>query len=261
MYNYLLASRAGIITGRLLARNLGLRFHTNVSKIKPESRVLIRYGNYLTSSKIIEDTTINSIETILNISNKNNLNTLLSGTGIITPIYIPINSFEKDDKHFIDGEEKLYLGRNKYHRAGLDIKKFNITENIPENIEYIVPYIRTSREYRLHYLLGNIVKIFRKLKSDDGCDDSIIRTSSYGWRFSLTNLDQIKHGELLPEVVNIVANKLNIFLGGFDIGWSPPNNAWIIYEINSAPSLNTETLQIYSNILKDNINYGNDKPN
>ncbi len=252
MTEYLLASKAGVISGRKLARLLGLKFHTDINKIIPNSKIKIRYGNWETSSKISSDTDVNNIRAIHRMSNKPNLWKLI-GEEIIVPPYALSSEFIPLCEDFKDGEMALYFGRTKYHRMGTDIIPFYAGEEIPAGIDYVVPYMRVSREYRVHYLFGDIVKCFRKVNINPDADP-MIRTSAFGWNFRRAKFENIKRRDLLLDVITKSAEIIGCNFGGFDVGWSPPWNKWILFEVNSAPALNSETLKLYTQKFKEVLN-------
>lgn len=245
---YVLASRAGILTGRNLARNLQCRFHTNIERIRPNSKILIRYGNAQESSRIAEDTNCNSRNAIIRASAKHRLWQYIDGENIETPRYYPIRDAEKIAPPF--------LSRQRIHRAGRDITICNSSRDIPRNAEFLVPlYDNIVREYRVHVLFGNVVRIFRKYPIQDNAHP-IIKTSYYGWRYSLSRLDNIKCSKSMTEIALKCAEILGLQFCGVDMAWSSKENGlgrWIVWEINSAPSLNSASLEIYTNLFKENL--------
>ena len=52
------------------------------------------------------------------------------------------------------------------------------------------------------------------------------------------------------------AEILGLSFCGVDMAWSSKQNGlgrWIVWEINSAPSLNSSSLEIYTQILRENL--------
>lgn len=243
---YLIASKAGFVSGKALARKLGLLFHSNIHKIRPDSDVVIRYGNYGTSDRVSEDTEINSVETIRTISAKHKLREILEPEGILTPKYYPYTGSIPEELR----DEFPLLSRRRYHRSGKDIIILDDIET-PINIgetEFLVKYYETSREYRVHVIDGEVVKIFRKTSEDDY--PVKIRTSHYGWGYRRAKLSKIYASDSLEEVCIKSARAVDAYFCGIDIGWSKQLGRWIVFEINSAPSLNSRTLEIYAEKLK-----------
>jgi hypothetical protein len=245
---YLIASRAGILTGRRLARNLGLRFETNIEKVQKASEVIIRYGNAQLSERIIKDTDCNSRDSILKMSAKHRLWNFLKDTDIFSPRYYTLPE--------IDGNLTFpaFL-RNKMHRAGRDIKVVQSSHEIPQNMEFIVPYYPTLREYRVHMAYGDVVKVMRKYPVNNNANE-MIRTSAFGWQYKVSDLKQIRCAKSMIEIAKQVTEILDAKFCGIDMAWSSKDhglNRWIVWEVNSAPSLNSSSLELYTEIFRSNL--------
>lgn len=245
---YVLASRAGILTGKKLAKNLRCRFHTNIEKISPNSKILIRYGNAQESSRIADDTNCNSRDSIIKASAKHRLWQYLDGEEIETPRYYSINDAERIPTPF--------LARQRIHRAGRDITICNSPRDIPRSAEFLVPlYENIIREYRVHVVFGKVVRIFRKYPTQDNAHP-IIKTSHFGWRYSLSRLDNINCRTSMIEIALKCAENLGLQFCGVDMAWSSKKTGlgrWIVWEINSAPSLNSSSLEIYTKLFQENL--------
>ncbi len=245
---YLIASRAGIITGKLLAKSLGLQFHNNVEQIKSGSEVMIRYGNAQQSTRIGKDTDCNSRDSILKMSAKHLLWQYLEDSGIMTPRYYRPEDVPTNLSY-------PYLARSKMHRAGKDIIICNNPWDTPNNPEYIVPYYPTLREYRVHVAFGNVVKVLRKYAVDENSNEKI-RTSTYGWRYNSSSLDQVQCAKAMVETALNTAEILDAKFCGIDMAWSSKEHGlgkWIVWEVNSAPSLNSSSLKLYTDLFKENL--------
>lgn len=245
---YVLASRAGILTGRNLAKNLRCRFHTNIEKIRPNSKILIRYGNAQESSRIAEDTNCNSRDAIIRASAKHRLWQYLDGEEIETPRYYSIGDAERIATPF--------LARQRIHRAGRDITVCNSSRDIPRNAEFLVPlYENIVREYRVHVLFGKVIRIFRKYPIHDNAHP-IIKTSHFGWRYSLSRLDNINCRTSMIDTALKCTEILGLQFCGVDMAWSSKKGGlgrWIVWEVNSAPSLNSSSLEIYTKLFQENL--------
>ncbi|KKL94075.1 hypothetical protein LCGC14_1868310 [marine sediment metagenome] len=242
---YLLASKAGILTGRQIARALKIRFHINADKIKQGSEVLIRYGNAQQSNRIGKDTSTNSRDSILKMSAKHRLWEYLQDSEILSPRYYRLHEIP-DDLEF------PCLVRSRMHRAGKDIQVCDAPYEIPRNAEYVVPYYPTIREYRVHVAFGNIVKIMRKYPINDNAHDKI-RTSAFGWQYKRSSLDDVMCSKSMVETAMKTAEVLGSDFCGIDMAWSSKEhglNKWIVWEVNSAPSLNGPSLKLYVDLFK-----------
>jgi glutathione synthase/RimK-type ligase-like ATP-grasp enzyme len=249
---YVLASKSGILTGKRLARELGLKFHTNADKIRQNSRIIIRYGNAQESPRIAEDTDCNSRNSIIRCSNKHKLHHYLKDSELETPEYFPYKS------GIIIPEKlgKVFLGRKREHRAGQDIKLINRGEIIPKATEFLVPlYENIIREYRVHVAFGEVVKVMRKYPINENAHP-IIKTTDFGWQYKRSSLERLQCSKSMQETALKTAELLGLTFCGIDMAWSGKEKGlgkWIIWEVNSAPSLNTDSLQLYTKVFKENL--------
>jgi glutathione synthase/RimK-type ligase-like ATP-grasp enzyme len=239
---YLIASKSGILTGRLLANKLGINFHTNLSHIRKNIDILVRYGNAGDSDNIKQDTDINSRESIIKISNKKGLFDYLKCYDIITPKYHLYNYGEPIPEQL----EFPLLSRRLFHHGGLDIKVCDSSKDIPYDTEALVPFYQTTREYRVHVLFGEVIKVLRKVPINENTAHPIIRSSYRGWHYKVADLNKITYADSLIKISTGVAKILGCAFCGIDIAWSKELKRWIVWEVNSAPSLNSQSLDIYS---------------
>ncbi len=245
---YLLASEAGILTGKKIAKALEIKFHSDATQIEYNSEVLIRYGNAQKSSRISKDTSTNSRRSILRMSAKHRLWEYLDDTEVLSPRYYRLNEIPEDIKF-------PCLVRSRTHMAGKDIIVCNSLNDISRNAEYIVPYYPTLREYRVHVAFGNIVKVMRKYPVNDDAHE-IIRTSAFGWQYRLSSLDEVLCAKSMVKTALETAEVLDSQFCGIDMAWSSKDhglNRWIVWEVNSAPSLNGPSLKLYTDLLKENL--------
>jgi len=246
---YLLASKAGFNSGKALAKLLNLKFHSNVNKIKDQSEILIRYGNYQDSGRIVKDTCINSVDAILKCSAKHLLSKFLAvDPELLSPIYYPYcyNNILPNNLTF------PVMARKRHHKAGNDIVICNKYDDIPSDANYLVDIYPTSREYRVHVFNGEVVKVFRKYPIDDNADP-LIRSSHHGWKYVRSNLSKVLCAKSLIKTAVKVADILGVVFCGIDMAWSIKKelNRWIIWEVNSAPSLNSSSLELYAELFRN----------
>jgi hypothetical protein len=199
-------------------------------------------------------------------SNKQGLWRYLQESEVFAPKYFPYTRSQA-----LVPEEIAFpcLSRHGTHRAGRDIIICNSASEIPWGTEYLVNLYRTNREYRVHVLQGEVVRVFRKEPLTNLSHD-FLRSTYHGWRYVLADLDQIMCANSLVETAKKVSNALGCFFCGIDMAWSPKDERkeWIVWEVNSAPSLNTPSLELYTEKIRNYITgrYGQDvfrkpKPN
>lgn len=249
---YLLASKHGIKTGRTLAKMLDLQFESNINRTNNDDVILIRYGNAQNGGSERYDFNVNSRESILRASAKHKLWEYLQDVNIEVPRYYPVS---KINKQIIDDEIGYpFLGRERLHRAGKDIILINDGDDIPRRIDFAVPFYKNIlREYRVHVMFGKVVKLFRKYPKDDKAHD-FIKTSDFGWTYKRADLDKVLCANSLVDTAITCAEVLGLEFCGIDMGWSSKENGlgrWVVFEVNSAPSLNSLSLELYVENFKN----------
>jgi hypothetical protein len=248
---FLLASKQGRFTGNLLAKKLNLYFTLDVSKIiHNRGSIAVRFGNAQSFPGAV-DTECNSVESIIKMSNKQGLWRYLQESDVFAPKYYPFNRGQA-----LLPDEIIFpcLSRHGTHRAGRDITVCNSPRDIPWGTEYLVNLVNTNREYRVHVLQGEVIKVFRKEPLTD-TSHRFIRSTYHGWRYALADLEQIMCANSLVETAKKVSNTLGSFFCGIDMAWSPKDERkeWVVWEVNSAPSLNTPSLELYTTKIRNYI--------
>lgn len=245
--NFLLYNKKSYITARSLATQLGLSPVKNVRRLvvldKPP---LIRYGcsNHNFGER---DTKINSPQAIRNCANAIRFSEICN---TIHDIYTPY--YKKFDAYNIP--EFPFLLRAAYHRAGKDIIYINsqsTLDTIPIHIlrnRYTVPYIKTKFELRVHIAFGKVLRIFKKVMPTDFNKEYLIRSMSNGWHYSLRNNSMFLKAQQLS--IN-VADRFGLAFCGVDIAWDLENNRYIIWEVNTAPGLSQNTMNLYANSIRE----------
>ncbi len=121
------------------------------------------------------------------------------------------------------------------------------------NGDYWTSFVKTTNEYRVHVLGGNVGRLFKKIRiringvrPDE--DEFPIRTGRSGdYRFSLRN-----NSNEFPDLTELT-RQLHDEIGGhiyaLDVGRLPDNEGWFIFEANSAPGLNRNTATAYAKYL------------
>jgi len=238
-------------TARELARLLRIPFNRNIDQIKRKrSYPVIRYG--CSHGEFYKDTNINSPEIIRLCANSYWFGRWAKDNEFNVPYY---SRFDWNNL-----PEYPFLLRNLYHMAGRDIiiiKSEQDLMRIRRNIlaqRYVVDFVPTSSELRVHVINSKIVRIFKKVKPGHIERGEMIRTSRHGFHYSL-RLDETlnnKYQKAQELAVNI-SSKLGLFFGGIDMAWNKEKKEYIIWEINTAPGLNPNTMRIYANELREYI--------
>ena len=108
-------------------------------------------------------------------------------------------------------------------------------------------YKKKKREFRVHVFKDKVVKVSEKKRRKEwnGERDSKIRNLDNGYVFC--------HCENEPEGIRELAVKAAACVGssfrGVDIGYNERNNELFVIEVNSAPGMEGQTLEAYTNAI------------
>ena len=228
----LLANKSGIRSGRKLAEGLGL-----VCRKTPKAgdTIVIRWGSSVNIAWPLDKCINNPIAIRLAAHGINSLKVMRDAD---------INSLE-----VLNASDLVYpvIGRNKInHRAGTDAT-FIASEDLFVKCLYYTKYVPLRTEFRAHVIGTEVVKLLRKVKREEDADDKI-RTSVRGWGFFRVD-HKNNYKKVQAEAVRAL-NALGLFFGGVDCGYDT-NGKSVIIEVNTAPALNSDTLQVYIRGLSD----------
>jgi len=225
----LMYHRSTSVTGRNLARLLGLKprrtYHNG-------DVVVVRWGN---SAHADMDYSINTAVSIKTAANSIRSLTAMHTAGV------PTLDFYTEVPH----DESLYpiLGRKLYHRAGLDIVWCNTPEEarLAERY-YFTRYTPIDMEFRVHVFGDDVIRIFKKVPVDTEAHTTI-RTSKRGWGYRRVSLGNYIKGQ--KTAVDAVRS-LDLVFGGVDLGWNRDKREYVVFEVNTGPSLNSVSLRFYA---------------
>jgi len=201
---------------------------------------IIRYG----SSRYFgfDNPQVNTLQSIIQASNKSGALTVLNNHGITVPKYYA----------FVDAEEIKYpvLARKTFHKQGRDIILCNNREEAVNALhsgrDYLLEFIEARAEYRLHCIDNEIVKIFRKVRLSPDSHD-FIKCTRCGWGFYRTDMGQDWLQPMKSKAIESL-KALGLYFGAVDMIHST-NHRFVVLEVNSAPALNTDTLNVYTKKL------------
>jgi carbamoylphosphate synthase large subunit len=245
------------ITGKALASKLGLKYCRKEETISRLARKgiypAIRYGNS-TVDLGDKDTKLNSPKVIRLCSDSVRFSKFCIENDIYTPEYKKFNSAHIPGLPF--------LLRNRTHRSGLDINIINNNKDL-ERLSmdrlvgrYWVPIIETEYEIRVHYVLGDIVRIFVKRPGINARENSFIRTLHHGWHYSIKeNAHDDNKWNGAKKLAHKIAETTGLAFGGIDMAYIRHEKRYIVWEVNTAPGLNANTLELYASRLREEL-YG-----
>lgn len=244
----LLYNKGSATTAKALARLLNL---TPRKEQGEQDQIKVRYGNSTPPTNTLQDTTLNSSTAIELVSDSARFSSWALEHGFNATQYI-----HKNDVNFDEITYPVLL-RKKYHHGGLDIKVIQNREHFntlkasgeTNGYGYIVPIVHVDTEFRIHVLGNEAVKMFKKT-GGELTDNIPVRSSYKGWHYERVGADSFPQGRRLA--VDLLS-QLGLSFGAVDLGFNRTENRYYIFEVNSAPGLNTETLQLYANFISNRM--------
>lgn len=241
----LLYSRSAVLTGRKLGKALGIRATRLHKDIHPDSNVVIRYGHRF--GMFSRDTETNSGKVIAICADSLKFFEFCKEAGFYCPEYISPKEYEPEDYPF-------FL-RKRLHYGGKDIKVVEDREQYDEFVEpdsYIVVPSRIKYEIRVHVINHEVVRVFKKVGDPENEDKYPIRTAHKGWKYSLV---KPPYGEryVKARLLSVeLSRALGLGFGAIDLGLDKDKKQYIIFEVNTAPSLinNENTFEMYLEYFK-----------
>lgn len=110
------------------------------------------------------------------------------------------------------------------------------------NVKYYTKYRPNDLELRVHVWGGEVIKMFKKVDTGEVTNE-LFRSSGNGWAFKRVRADSY----LDAQAVAIKAVKaLGLAFGGVDVARDSVTGEWFVFEVNTGPSLNSETLMLYA---------------
>jgi len=230
-------------TGRKLARLLNLQS----TKYFTDQTVFIRWGNSLPVPS--DYGSINSAPSISLAAHGLKSLVALAEAEVSAPkVYITPPE---------DLSEYPILGRKIHHRAGTDIVWCETPEDayISES-NFWTKFIPVHKELRVHVFGGMPIRILRKVPRRNDADMRV-RTSLRGWGYQRVGNQYYQRGQ---EVAVRAVDALGLTFGGVDLGWNEETKKYVVFEVNTAPSLNSISLLYYGKefenyLLEDEPDY------
>lgn len=167
-------------------------------------------------------------------------------------VNIPEFTTNKEDAKAYATEKRPVVCRTVLNgHSGYGIVLRTVDQVLPDAPLY-VKYYPKEYEYRVHVFQGKVVDIQQKRKRTNyqGEPDLKIRNHHTGWVYCRHSyvpppcIDQIKE-----HCIKAVAT-LCLDFGAVDVIYSKKNNSFVILEINTAPGMEGETINIYANQIK-----------
>ncbi len=232
----LIYNRRGAPTGRVIATALGVDYASNASM--GEEDFLIRWGNSL-DPELDNDygRVINSAQGIMNATNKLRSLEILSEAGLNVP------AWSEDPEELVEEYGFPILGRKIRHARGSDIQLCLQKRDYRRRRDFYTVYIPTNREFRVHVVGQEAVRVQAKYLDFPEQKKAWIRNYESGYRFRNPRLRL--HSERLQAAI-LAVSALSLDFGAVDLIIGDDNSTYIL-EVNTAPSCSPLTGAAYVN--------------
>jgi len=231
----LIYNRRGAPTGRVIASALGFDYGTAPIGL---GTTLIRWGNSLNPEMDSHyERVINSSEAIQNATNKLRSLELMSEAGLDVP------AWSENPEELIEQYGYPILGRKLRHARGSDIQLILQKRDMRRPRDFYTAYIPTNREYRVHVVGDEVVRVQAKYLDFPEQKKAWIRNYQSGYRFRNPRLRM--HSRRLQAAISAV-HSLSLDFGAVDLVVGDDDNTYIL-EVNTAPSCSPLTGAAYVN--------------
>ena len=118
-------------------------------------------------------------------------------------------------------------------------------------------YQKKRHEYRVHVFKGKAIDVVQKKKKKGSASPTHnkIRNVDDGWTFCHNNLE-IKDINRLNQIGIDAVKACGLDFGAVDIIWNEKQDKYYVVEVNTAPGLETSTIQAYANAFLEDIKNG-----
>lgn len=230
---FLLYHKSTSVTGRKLAAALGLKCGRRGDRVRPND-TLLRWGSSIPKECGHE---INAAAAIQRAADKLRAFAALRVAGVRVPDHHP-----NDWRALPAGR---IIGRSRWGSGGRGIVVYDSPEDTLPGHEMYVQFVPSTREYRLHVVKGEVIRVQRKYH-ETGVDDQPIRNHTNGYVFKAPQRQL--HQRRLDMAVKAV-DALGLDFGAVDMLIDAEGQEWVL-EVNTAPACSPLTMSLYVEKLR-----------
>lgn len=229
-------SNASCVTGKAIREKFdALRKKTNK---RSRCDLFIRWGSTEQFPATKYKLELNSLEAVLNTTNKLRMLELLAAANIPVPQF---STSAEQMPDLVDGNGNIYI------RSKHGVVRYSNDFNPATDMYYTKPVKSKRREYRVHVFNGKVIGIYEKVPMTEE-------------RPALFKSDTCHFKKRDPELCLLTPENqavcvqavqaLGLLFGGVDVIRDAKKNIFIC-EVNSSPGLNTHMLDVYVNSMKE----------
>jgi len=235
---YLAYTKATRPTGRNMAKVLGIPSY-GIRPAPYALDVLIRWGSRKPMPPA--DVVLNNASAIGVASDKIAAINAMMNAGVTT---VPYFTTYREAREFTAG---IVFGRSRTGYGGKDIVVYHPGDIPEQEHDFYTPYIRSTRELRIHVVGDKVVRIQGKYLDHPELDrDGLIRNHAHGYRFRSPRLE-LRPQRRQQAISAVTACGLDF--GAVDMLLQEGGGASYILEVNTAPSCSPLTARCYAGEL------------
>lgn len=240
--------KKGSESAKALANALGAK------RIKLESSNFVEKGNRTVinwGSSSCPYNSLNSPEAVKAAGNKLTAFNIMQEAGVSCP---PFTDDRNKAIYWLMDGEQLVVRHDLTGSSGKGIELIKQADFTGPDQVPIAPlytqYVKKTDEYRVHVFDGKVIDVQKKMKKKDVPNEEVnyqIRNLAGGFIFG-------REGVVAPESVTeqavLAVQSLGLLFGAADIGYHPELGTKV-YEVNTAPGLEGQTVESYANAFKE----------
>jgi len=250
IYPYKMGSKsASALAAALNVRQIR---HEGSKFVGSQGKTVLNWGASELPDQVRRCKVLNSAGAVALAGNKLNTFTRLQQQGVSIPEYtgtqdVAIGWLEKGNCTVV--ARKVLTGH-----SGVGIEILEKGLDFVEAPLY-TKYIPKDREYRVHVFKGQVIDVQRKVKDPDReVTDWKVRSHGNGFIF-VRNDDQGRpYRDLLEQSTRanalLAVQALGLDFGAVDIIWNKRRNTSYVLEVNCAPGLEGQSVEVYANAIK-----------
>jgi len=229
-------------TGELLAQMLQIPHGFGPAIWSEGNDTLIRWGSRIDpNADEVYDRVINPCSAIKLCSDKiASLEVMNNYDEDGRTINVPV--FSTDPYSLIEEYGYPILGRKKQHARGTDIKLVLQERDLRKRCDYYTVYIPTNREYRIHVVEDEVIRVQGKYLDNPKEQVAYMRNYATGYRFRTPRMRL--HSDRL-RMAREAVKCLGLQFGAVDLLVADDGTGYVL-EVNTAPSCSPLTLGAYA---------------
>lgn len=141
-----------------------------------------------------------------------------------------------------DKEQPNWLARTMHHQEARDLRA-NLRRG-----DYYVQFVPVVREFRIHIWRGKSIRTGIKMPRIDN-PDTRFRSWEAGWKLDYGTVCQENMRQTYRDIAKRAIRVLGLDFGAVDLGIRP-NGSVVVFEVNSAPGLEGNTIDAYAHAIK-----------